>query len=324
MKKKLIIFGLNYSSKMFIDAFHDLGFEVEFINDHPTKEQASRALLCLTNVYHGVRSPWSAIKLKHYLKRAGVPLIGIDRDGPWHMGRHVRQLRLFAWLKILDIYAPHTMQPTYNFARVKIYNPNAVWTRHFNLHGKTLKEMRSPDFFHWDVSFVGNMDGNRYKEHAKRQSFFENLEPRLKSMGLRVLFCNSEGMSEKEQIEVIQRSVININYRSSCDHRSRSGVEMSWGLPERCYGVPARGGFILSDERHHMSDDFLPGEFASFKDMEDCVSKISYYIKHFSESRQIAESAHHRVMNNHTYEKRAEKIIEAANKWTHLKSNIMP
>lgn len=314
-RRDLVLFGLNTRSDMFRDAFENLGYEVATVGERPEPAQLARAALCFVSVYDGVRRPWPALKLKARLRQAGVPLIGLDRDAPWHMGRLVRQLRLFAWLRVLDIYATHTLQPTYRFASRVVYSANAVWTRHFNLHGRRLPEMRDPAFFRWDVSFVGNMHGARYKEHAERQRFFEALGPRLEALGLRVLFCNSGGMSEQEQIDVIQRSIINLNYRSSCDHRSRAGVEMSWGLPERCYGVPARGGFMLSDERRHSADDFAPHEWASYRDFEDCVARIRYFVSHFDETRAIAEAAHTRVMRDHTYEKRAERLLDAAQRW---------
>ena len=315
MPSPRVIFGLNTRSDMFRDAFENLGYEVITVQDEPTPEQLQGTVLCFISVYHGVRAPWAAMKLKRRLKKAGVPLIANDRDGPWHMGRLVRQLKLFEWLGLLDIYAPHTLQPTYRFAPRVIYNANAVWIKNYNLHGRTLEEMRDPAFFQWDVSFVGNMHGERYKEHAERQRFFEALKPQLEALGLRVLFTNSGGMSEQEQIDVIQRSIINLNYRSSCDHLSRSGDAMSWGLPERCYGVPARGGFMLSDERRHAADDFAPNEWASYRGFEDCIECIRYYLAHFAETRAIAEAAHARVMRDHTYEKRAERLLQAANDW---------
>ena len=104
--RNLVLLGLDTRSEMFLDAFQNLGYEVVVVGDRPSPDQLLRAELCLIMVYHGVRAPWSALRLKWRLKAAGVPLIGIDRDGPWHMGRLVRQLRLFAWLHVLDIYAP--------------------------------------------------------------------------------------------------------------------------------------------------------------------------------------------------------------------------
>jgi len=91
---------------------------------------------------------------------------------------------------------------------------------------------------------------------------------------------------------------------------------MSWGLPERCYGVPARGGFMLSDERRHAADDFdLKTEWASYRDFEDCIARIQHFVGHFAETRAVAEAAHARVMRDHTYEKRAENLLAAARRW---------
>ena len=315
-RSNLVLFGLRSNSEPYRDAFEALGYEVHVNVWRPAPEQIARAALCIIGLYDGARMPWAMLQLKRRLKPAGVPLIGIDRDAPWHMGLHVRRLKVLEWLGLLDIYATHTLQPTYDFAPVKHYNANAVWKRHFNLHGRSLEEMRDPGFFRWDVSFVGNMDGVRYREHAERQRFFTALRPRLEALGLRVLFRDSGGMSESEQIDVIQRSIINLNYRSSCYHRSRRGVEMSWGLPERCYGVPARGGFLLSDERRHAGADFdLAREWASYRDFEDCVARVRHFVSHFPETRAIAEAAHARVMSAHTYEHRAQRLLQLAGEW---------
>jgi spore maturation protein CgeB len=319
-ERRLILFGLRMRTEAYRDAFEALGYQVAADVVQPTPEQLSRAALCIISLYDGVRRPWETLRLKRSFARARIPLIGLDRDAPWHLGVRVLRLRSFAWLKVLDIYATHTLQPTYDFARVKRYVPNAAWTRNFNLHGRTLEEMRDPAFYRWDVSFVGNLDGVRYKEHAERQRFFAALAPRLEALGLRVLFRHSSGMSEAEQIDVIQRSVINLSYRSSCDHRSRSGAQMSWGLPERCYGVPARGGFVLADERRHAADDFdLAREWASYRDFEDCIARVRRFVAHFPETRAIAEAAHARVMRDHTYEHRARQLLRIADEWRSAK-----
>lgn len=291
------------------EAFEHTGYSVVENEWAPAEELLSHAETCVVNLYEAIRNPWAALRLKRRLKQAGVPLIGLDRDAPWHMGIRRRRLALFRLLRPLDIYASHTMQPTWQFAPVRIYSPNAVWVRNFNLHGHSLDEMRDPAFCEYDVSFLGNMDGERYKEHAERARFFAELRNRLDAQGIRHYINHSSAISEEEQIRVIQRSRINLSYRSSCDH----GRTLSWGLPERCYGVPARGGFLLTDERRHAADDFDPAtEWAGFTGLDDCVEKIRYWLAHFEESRRIAEAAHARVMREHTYERRAHNLIEAA------------
>lgn len=291
------------------EAFETIGCRVVENAWRPDPALAARSLACVANLYDAVRRPWATLALKRRLRAAGVPLIGLDRDAPWHMGIRWRRLALFRLLRPLDIYASHTLQPTWAFAPVKIYSANAVWLRNFNLHGRTLAEMRDPACYDYDVSFLGNMDGARYPEHAERQRFFAALIPRLNALGIRHRIAHSSGIAEEEQIRVIQRSRINLSYRSSCDH----GGTLSWGLPERCYGVPARGGFLLTDQRRHAGDDFdLASEWAGFTDLDDCVARIRYWLAHFEESRCIAEAAHARVMRDHSYEHRARRLLEAA------------
>lgn len=293
------------------EAFQNLGFEV-IRNVWSLPPESDDIELVLVNLYEAIRQPWRAFTLKRQLKRAGIPLIGLDRDAPWHMGIRKRRMMFFRWLRPLDIYASHTLQPTWDFAPVKVYSPNAVWVRNFNLHGHSLAEMRDPSFYEYDVSFLGNMDGVRYKEHAERQQFFTKLRERLDQLGIRHYIKHSSGIGEAEQIRVIQRSRVNLSFRSSCDH----GGELSWGLPERCYGVPARGGFLLTDKRRHAADDFdVATEWADYADLDDCVAKIQYWLAHFPESRAIAEAANAKVMRCHTYEHRAQNLLDAARKF---------
>lgn len=290
------------------EAFEHIGYRVVENTWAPATDLLVKSEACVVNLYEAIRNPWATLGLKRRLRQAGVPLIGLDRDAPWHMGIRRRRLALFRLLRPLDIYASHTMQPTWKFAPVKLYSPNAVWVRNFNLHGHSLEEMRDPDFYEYDVSFLGNLDGQRFKEHAKREHFFEVLADRLAKLGIRYRFAQATGIALPEQIHLIQRSRINLNYGAAADH----GAVPSWGLPERCYGVPACGGFLLSDERKHASDDFdVASEWAAFTDLDDCVEKIQYWLAHFEDSRRIAEAAYARVQKHHTYELRARNLLSA-------------
>lgn len=309
MKQDTVILNYRKGFAPLKEAFENIGYAVVENEWRPDAALARRTAVCVVNLYDAIRHPLQAVGLKRRLRAAGVPLVGLDRDAPWHMGLRWRRMAFFRLLGPLDIYASHTLQPTWKFAPRLVYSANAVWVRNFNLHGRTLEEMRDPAFYEYDVSFLGNMDGVRYKEHAERQRFFAELAQRLEALGLRHYIRHSSGIGEDEQIRVIQRSRINLSYRSSCDH----GGTLSWGLPERCFGVPARGGFLLTDTRRHAADDFdVERECAMFTDLDDCVAKIRYWLDHFEESRRVAEAAHARVMREHTYEDRARNLIAAA------------
>ena len=122
------------------------------------------------------------------------------------------------------------------------------------------------------------------------------------------MFRDSAGMAAAEQLEIIRTSRINLSAVAACD----AGSEPSWGLPERCYGVPACGGFLLSDRRRHAAEDFADGERAEYDGLEDCVAKIRHFIARFDESRAIAERARARVARDHGYRNRAARLLDFA------------
>lgn len=250
--------------------------------------------------------------LKRRLQARPAPLIAIDRDAPWHKGIRSWRIWLTQRLKIIDIYATHSLQDANRFAALALYFPNAADVSRYNLGAHTLSKMRTAGWYRHDVSFLGNLDAKRYREHAARVAFMEQLATRLSTLGIEHLFRHSENMPASEQVEIIQRSRINLNFGAACDN----GPTRSWGLPERCYGVPACGGFLLSDDREHAARDFVPGqEWVSYKNLDECVDKIVYYLNHYSEAREIAERAYLRVMHDHTYTVRAKTLLDAIQDW---------
>ncbi|MDP2827185.1 MAG: glycosyltransferase [Sulfuricellaceae bacterium] len=273
---------------------------------------------CIIDFYEGIRHPFRTLRLKIHLQRYGIPLIAIDRDNPWYRGIRKRKLWLFRALGVLDIYASHSLQNADKFAPVALYLPNAVRSRIYNLAGRSLTDLREPGSYRYDVCFIGNLDVTRYREHRKRVAFLGELLSQLTALGVHCHFADSASLTPAEQVALIQQSRINLNYGAACDN----GSERSWGLPERCYGIPACGGFLLSDSREHAKDDFAPKtEWASFDGMDDCIAKVRFYLAHFDLTRKIAEAAHQRVLCTHTYEIRARQILEAARAWRKKRSH---
>lgn len=267
---------------------------------------------CLVDFYEAVRAPWRSFGLHRRIRRLGAPLVALDRDAPWHKGVRARRLRLARWLPLFDVYAAHSLQGATGFAPAQVYFPNAAWPRMYGLGSVTLAQLRDPSRYTWDVSFVGNIDAARYREHAGRVRFLAELEKRLRAAGRRVLVCDGAGLDAAGQVDLIQRSHVNLSVGAACDH----GGVRSWGLPERCYGVPACGGFLLCDRREHARDDFVAGsEWVTFDDIDDCMRQIDHYLAHPDENRTIAESAHARVMAHHTYRHRARLLLDIGQAW---------
>lgn len=276
-----------------------------------------RILGAYTWFYESVRHPLAIWPMRRWLRRHGIPLFTWNRDAPHYLNhtlpRRRWKLELASWLRPFDIYLTHTLIDRERiFSDITIYFPNAADTSRYHLHGRTLDQLRDPRNYLYDVSFFGAMNGARYKEMRPRQEFLAALGERLAARGIRFLFREAEGMSIDEQINLIQSTRINLNYGASCEF----GAPVASGLPERCYGIPACGGFLLCDRRTHARHDFTPGEnWAEYDGLEDCVAQIEYWLANFAQARALAERCHAHVLGRHTYANRAETLHNALLAW---------
>lgn len=272
--------------------------------------QQAGAQACIVDFCDSARALRATWQLARNLRRLGVPLVALDRDAPWYKGVHRRRIWALAKLRLADLYASHSLQGAERLAARVLYLPNAARISAYNLGARTLEALRDPGVYRYEVSFAGNMDAVRYPEHRPRVEFLHALRERLARESIRLELFDSARMTAADQVQAIQASRINLNSGAAAD----AGGERSWGLPERCYGVPACGGFLLSDARRHAVDDFVPGkEWADYADLEDCAIKIGQFLQRFEETRRIAEAAHARVLAQHTYEHRARSLMSAVN-----------
>jgi spore maturation protein CgeB len=286
------------------EGFEALGHEVL----ETAEGQGDGVGLCVADLTDCARRLRRTLALKRRLAAQGAAFVALDRDAPWHRGVHGARLAALAWLRPFAGYATHSMQGAGRFAARSLYCPNAARESVYGANPDELQAMRDPAWHHWDVSFIGNLDRARYPEHARRADFLAALASRLAPLGARVLLCDGTGLGDARQAEVIKRSRINLSVFAACD----AGAEPSWGLPERCYGVPACGGFLLSDNRRHAADDFAADEWADFRDLEECVARIREFLARPEAARAIAERAHARVRREHLYRHRAARLLDFA------------
>ena len=272
-----------------------------------------RILGAYTWFYEGLRHPLEIWRMHRYLRQRGIPLFVWNQDAPHYLNRAAWRLDWLDRARLFDLYATHSLVDSRrNFADSVLYLANAADTARYHLHGATLAELRDPAGYQHDVSFFGAMDGSRCKEMRPRQEFFAALGERLAARDIRFLFREAAGMSVEEQVALIQASRINLNFGASCDY----GAPVASGLPERCYGIPACGGFLLCDKRTHARDDFTPGEnWAEFDSLDDCVAKIEFWLANFAAARDLAERCHAHVMMQHTYVHRAATLHNALLAW---------
>ena len=274
--------------------------------------EPERILGVFTWFYEGLRHPLTVWGVRRFLRRKRIPLFVTNQDAPHYLNRAAWRLDWLSRAQLFDLYATHSLIDSRQFADTVLYFPNAADTARYHLHGATLSDLRDPVRYDYDVSFFGAMDGQRYKEMRARQEFFAALGERLTARGIRFLFREAACMSVEEQVALIQTSRVNLNFGASCDYNAR----VASGLPERCYGIPACGGFLLCDHRTHARDDFTLNEnWAEFDGLEDCIAKITFWLENFAAARDLAERCHAHVMAQHTYAHRAETLHNALLAW---------
>lgn len=292
-----------------------LGFQLLPARELGTLANLDRVVAYFACFYRCLDHPLAAWKRRSTLARAGVPVVAWNRDAPHYLNRPKWRLRLASTLRLVDIYASHTLIDPRRFADTQLYFPNAADVNTYTVGPDaeaTLARLRDPGNYRYDVSFFGGMDGRRYKEDAERERFFTALGERLTERGIRFLFREAAGMSVAQQIELIQSSRINLNFGARCEYRAPTAS----GLPERCYGIPACGGFLLCDRRTHARDDFTVGEnWAEFDGLDDGLAQIEYWLAHFDRARDLAERCHRHVMRHHNYAHRAQSLHQALLAW---------
>lgn len=288
------------------EGFEGLGCDVVENRWAPDDAALEGVALCVADFVDCARDVRRTVGLRRRLARARIPFVTLNRDAPFNRGVHPLRLAVLRRLKPFDAYATHSMQSAGRYARRTLYCPNAARESVYRVSDAELTSLRDPARYCWDVSFLGNLDVARFGEHARRVEFLQGLATKLDGQSIRTSFRDSAGMSADEQVGIIQASRINLSVMAACD----AGAEASWGLPERCYGVPACGGFLLADRRRHAAEDFAEDERAEYDDIEDCVRRIRHFLAHFGQARAIAERARARVVRDHGYRNRAARLLD--------------
>lgn len=260
------------------------------------------------NIFSEIKYPFAFMRLNRALARHGIPYIFWNRDAPWNVGMKLHSSLFLRLLKPVDIYLAHSMQDANWFTRgTPHYFPNAAQSDY-------CQPALSPNFsdgdqWRYDISFFGMIGNPKRTNCLRRKTFLDNVRKILERRGVtarwRVVDTAHEHLSVAQQLELIRSTRINLNFVAMCDLPGNS----SWGMPERVFGIPAAGGFLLTDWRESIPKTFPDGSCDYFRTQEECADKIVYYLSHPDPLRRQAERLHSIVLDQHTYSVRAQHLI---------------
>lgn len=102
--------------------------------------------------------------------------------------------------------------------------------------------------------------------------------------------------------EVLARTKIIVNRHSDIAGEYANNMRM--------YEATGMGALLMTEERKNLPELFVSGkEVVTYKDINDLIKKVRYYLTHKDERKRIAKMGQRRTLKEHTYNKR---VIELA------------
>lgn len=169
------------------------------------------------------------------------------------------------------------------------------------------------------VSFMGAGYPNRRKAFAWLAGQDKGIASRFKIWGSEwddepalAPYVQRQGarVSPEDCVRIFNASDININLHSSV--KANEAVSRGDFVNPRTFETAACGAFQLADERGLMADLFNDDEMALFDSMPDLLEKIRYFSDRPEERCNYAEKARQRVLAEHTYSKRMQRLLDFA------------
>lgn len=163
-----------------------------------------------------------------------------------------------------------------------------------------------------EISFVG-------AGYYNRQHFFlQLLDQDFKIWGTewnaasplgRAMPRKNERISTEDCVKIFNASAVNINLHSSSYHTAVN----PYGdfVNPRTFEIAACGAFQLIDPRSELPELFDIGrEIITFSDIGELRRKVKHYLERPDERLAAAEAGRQRVLREHTYRHRMEKMLE--------------
>lgn len=128
------------------------------------------------------------------------------------------------------------------------------------------------------------------------------LAPLVQMQGARI--------STEDTVKIFNASSINLNLHSSV--KAAEAVSNGEFVNPRTFELAACGAFQLVDTRSCLPDMFEADELATFSSIQELKEKIDYYLQNPAEREKVAAKSRERVLAEHTYAKRMEKLLSFA------------
>ena len=253
--------------------------------------------------------PHTLNTLKNELK---IPIISYIWDNPFYSdaGLYPDDYRKSNFEKGMYLYDYIFVFDPYYVEKIKqrgrmntSYLPLATDAKRYKVMPVNEEDERD---FGYDICFVGSPDPNRVKvlgslSQYKLGVFGDGWTKYFLRRGNKIPpYYRGKATSEKVvQIYRSSKIVLNIHY-----------PEAKEGLNTRTFDILACGACELVDYRKCLSTHFKIGEeIISYRSLEELKQLVAYYFQNMQELTEISEKGRKRVLKDHTWHHRVERII---------------
>ena len=108
--------------------------------------------------------------------------------------------------------------------------------------------------------------------------------------------------------------VLNIHRPFDEEHNQNNYPIIAQSINNRTFDIASSGSFQMIDHRLDLPHYFDEGkEIISFKNEQELLDKVDYYLKHEDERTTIAERSKEKAIHHHTFSNRIETMMEIIN-----------
>jgi len=122
-----------------------------------------------------------------------------------------------------------------------------------------------------------------------------------------ILRCYNGQAWGRNMYQILRNSKVTINHHGDIEPFANNN---------RLYESTGVGTLLVTDWKENLHEMFEPGkEIVAYRDPEECIELIKYYLEHDDERRAIAHAGQERTLKEHTYYHRMQELVETVHKY---------
>jgi hypothetical protein len=168
------------------------------------------------------------------------------------------------------------------------------------------------------VSFVGLLRGGGYKE---RRKLLETLCARMDN-DIFIWASSLNGIPPESSIRKRHQGhawgqdLYRISANSKVALNCHSELEEQFAGNKRLFDVTGLGTLLITDRAKDLHKIFeLDKEVVTYRNIEECVELMQYYLEHDNEREVIAHAGQQRTLREHTYCHRMQELVDITRKY---------